>query len=198
MTAEPKKINLFVVAGIALPLVLVVCMVLAQGLNGFTVAPPQHDALFILYNPNNTQPYRYQFQVKDGHVAVDVMATKDDHINTRQPRLYLYEVKKDNVREITLPTPTIPTPPEEGAPVQWTPLEVPELAGLKLSSYRVSPDGYSLEFNQNYSYGMLGLFGGGHYKSGYFLKKSTKRIPIPLGDDHPYYYPDYQLLGWVE
>lgn len=200
MSEKPQR-NLFVIAGIGLPLILVLLLLAGQWAASRFVAEPQHDALIVMYD-QSPDTHHYRFAVRDGRALVEAMENVANNVsgnlvtNYRHPRLYRYEAKQKNVREITLPR----IVRAEGEPPtgQWQVLEVPELQNTKVSSYKISPDGYNFEYNSRYYRGFLGV-GGSDYSNAFVLKKGAKRVQIPLANDaNRYYSNDHQFVGWVE
>lgn len=164
MPDTPQR-NLFIIAGIGLPLLLVLLLLVGQWASNLFVAEPKHDALVVLYD-QGPDTHHYRFTVRDGQVQVEAMESIAKDIqgnpvtNYRRPRLYRYEVKQKNVREIVLPR--IQRAEGETPTGQWQVLEVPDLQNTKVSSYRISPDGYEFEYGGRYYRGLFG-FGGSDY-----------------------------------
>lgn len=200
MSEAPQR-NLFIIAGIGLPLILVILLLLGQFVSNMFVEEPKHDALIVLYD-QGPDTHHYRFAVRDGRAQIEAMETIAKDINGnpitnyRRPRLYRYEAKQKNVREIELPR--IQRVEGEAPTGQWQVLEIPELQNTKVSSYRISPDGYEFEYGGRYYRGLMGI-GGSDYSNAFVLRKGAKRVPIPLADDKRYYYSnDHQFVGWVE
>ena len=99
------KDNIVLVAGISLPLVLVIVFVLAGIIPQYTVADPKFDVIFSDRNYN-----KYQFEVVDQHVHITAMPGGYYGSNNVKPKLYRYNAASKQVQEINYTMPDLPEP----------------------------------------------------------------------------------------
>ena len=89
-----------------------------------------------------------------------------------------------------------PVPPVDAAKV--TLLDVPDLAGLRVDSSSVAPDGYEFSAGQN-GYGgdvFTGLFYPARYLNDAVLTKNGRSIRLPNASN-AYYSFNTHFIGWV-
>ena len=89
-----------------------------------------------------------------------------------------------------------PVPPVDTA--KLTSLEVPDLAGLKVDSSSVAPDGYALSPETN-GYGsdmFTGFFHSTRYRNDVVLTKNGRSIRLPNASN-AYYSNNTHFIGWV-
>jgi hypothetical protein len=185
--------------GLGLPLLLVVVFLLVSGIPALLVAPPQYDVLYAtgFYN-NNTNGV--QVSVVNQQVQIFYQGNVAGY---QKPRLWRFSPKTGGVREIAymLPPDLVPpgkalVPPVDAAKI--TSLEVPDLAGLKVDSSSVAPDGYefSAETNGYRSDIFTGLFYSSRYRNDVVLTKNGRSIRLPNASN-AYYSDNTHFIGWV-
>src|SRR6186713_2711054 len=109
--AEPPQGNgrsgsAFLIAAIALPLIVVAVFLLASAVPRWTVAPPSYDFLFRAdtgYNPASNQ-ILVNFVVRDGHVVADVRPAVPNSYPP-QPSLFVFDHRTLTATEIRLDLP---------------------------------------------------------------------------------------------
>lgn len=183
--------------GLGLPLLLIVLFLIVSGLPALFVPPPQYDVLYTTGSPYNYRDTA-QISVVDQKVQVIQHGDNEDY---RWPQLWRYNSKTGAVKEI---------------PIIWSPsaakgnnqqatnspadqskvLDVPELAGLKVDSSSIAPDGYEFRAGSSRSSNVFGeLFYSSRYKSEAVLVKNGRRVRLPDRDDR--YYNNLNFIGWV-
>jgi hypothetical protein len=189
------KDNAFMVAAIALPVVVSGLFILASAVPRWTVAPPTFDLIFKAQRPYTQPPAAViaDFNVRDGRVEVTVRPSPPN--SYMQPwALLRYDHQTMGVEEVPLDLPPAMT---EGAAPETKVVE--SLAMVELSPQSVAPDGYELRTRTSGSPGIVGdLFGMGRYRQAASLEKNGRIIPLnlpsPFGD--PYQSP-VLAVGWV-
>ena len=187
--------------GLGLPLVLVVLFLLISGIPTLVVAPPQHEVLYATnYNHYNHAPNGFQIAVVGDRVQVNYYGNTQGY---QHPRLWRFNPKTGAVKEITLmlppgllPNTGRPADAEKTATV--TPIEVPDLATLKVDSSSLSPDGYQFSTSADgYSrHFFTSMFYSSRYRYQAELIKNGRSIRLP-NTDGAYYGNSVRFIGWV-
>ena len=207
--------NLFVVAALALPLVVIGFFLLATGIPQLLVDDPQYDMLYSV-DQYEADDYALRFRVVDDRLVADTRLTSSAATWQNQI-LFRFDARTQRVRQIEPDVPEsvkqrlrsnaataraqarplvapAPVPPELSET-----FEVAETASLQLLPDTIAPDGY--EFRNEYA-GNRGLFGGlfgmGSNRSGFSIARQGRVIPLPMPDETRYrYYNNSHLLGWI-
>jgi hypothetical protein len=183
--------NIFLVAAVALPLVVVIFFLLAAGIPRWTVPPPAYDV--ILRGNTYDQPTQrvsVEFFVRDGKVQATVRPVAANMYPTRST-LFLFDHKTMKATQIAVQVPSL----KEGDPDQT--FLVPELAALQVSSGSVAPDGYELKHQSDSGSGLVGdIFGMSRYRRNAALVNRGRVISVDLPSPYETYSPIY-ILGWV-
>jgi hypothetical protein len=180
------KDNMALVAGISLPMVLVIIFWIATVIPKLTVADPGYD---MIYTADN---YDYNAQLS-GSVRLDVKDGKlraQFHSNAGQqyrntPRIFYFDVSSGSTHEISL---DIPGDLQDGQL-----LNVPEASPYTLSKKSIAPDGYS--FDGSYSSHSGFLFFGSGYRYRGTIRKEGRAVKIPTHGNQ--YQGNLRFLGWV-
>jgi hypothetical protein len=183
--------NIFLVAAVALPLVVVIFFLLAAGIPRWTVPPPAYDV--ILRGNTYDQPTQrvsVEFFVRDGKVQATVRPVAANMYPTRST-LFLFDHKTMKATQIAVQVPSL----KEGDPDQT--FLVPELAALQVSSGSVAPDGYELKHQSDSGSGLVGdIFGMSRYRRNAALVNRGRVISVDLPSPYETYSPIY-ILGWA-
>lgn len=198
------KDNFFIVAAIALPLVVIAFFLAATGIPRFLVDDPQYDMLFATRN-YGTSDYVLNYRVVDGKLMADArLASRTEPRGT----LYRYDASTLDVIEIATEVPESVVKrlreqqDQKGAnqPVAPTTesFEVAETAALTLLRGNIAPDGYEFRDDRHGNRGLFGdLFGMGSRNRGFSVARDGRVILIRTHDDNRY-RRSATLLGWVE
>lgn len=187
--------------GLGLPILLVVLFLAISGIPVLLVAPAQHDVLYATnYNYYNNAQNTLQIAVVGDRVQVNYVGSNQPYQN---PRLWRFNPKTGAVKEIALFLPP-GLAPNTGRPVEATtaptvtPIEVPDLAGLKVDSSSLAPDGYAFSTGADGYSGRVftGLFYSSRYQSQAELVKNGRSIRLP-NTDGAYYGNTVRFIGWV-
>ena len=197
------KEHFVLIAGITLPLALIVLFSLARMVTDATVDPPQYKAVYAQLgqgtysagkfsylvdeagklNVSWTGPQPYPGQPPQAPDAVPVIARTyvivyDPIANSRSP--YLFEVP-DSAKPGTVTATSTQMPP------------------LVIKPGDISPDGYAYN-RDTYQYRRRGIFnevfghGGGYYDDRYAIGKDGKSFLLPLQDR----YSQFDFIGWTK
>lgn len=192
------KENPALAAGVGLPVLLVILLILATLIPQWTVAPPQYDFLFTSSSYENKNDYEVRFSVRDGKLKAEQHRDDDYRKSNSQydlNHLYRYDAKTGNVSEISFNT------KNDVEDNKWNEFEVESAKSLQLSNNSIAPDGYQFYGDGSYysGGGMFFPFGGSSYHSGIFLAKSGRKVTVPLTTINRYSYNYYntKFIGWV-
>lgn len=183
--------------GLGLPLVLVVLFLIGSGVPSLLVPPPQYDVLYTTayYNQQNTA----QISVVGQEVQV---IQKNYEKENQMPQLWRYNPTTGAVKEVSIIWLPIAEPTDNpqasNAPAnQSRVIDVPALAGLKVDSSSIAPDGYEFRSNSTRSHNVFGgLFYSSRYNNEAVLVKDGRRVRLPERGGQ-YYYGNSEFIGWV-
>lgn len=181
------KDNIAIIAGLALPVVVVVLFLLASWLPRQMVAPPQYDLLLVSqYYAGRRSDVRMDYTVSaDGKLEVRVYKAEASY----SKRLFLFDHETLSLKEILVEAPGDPAALPNGHLVT-----VAQFADRTVSTDRKAPDGYEFGFTRRRSSDLFGLFFGGHGRRA-VIKKGGAVIKISV--EEPYSYYPLTFLGWV-
>jgi len=184
--------------GLGLPLLLVVIFLIVSGLPQLLVPKPQFELLYA----TGTHSYPNVIQIAVVEQKVQVIYQGVAYSNQR-PRIWRYNPQSGGVQEIAIILPPSPVPSGNGsgaAPQEpkTTVIDVAGLAGLRIDSSSVAPDGYEFRGADNrYSRNIFGgLFYSRRYSQEAVLTKSGRSVRLPNSQDR-YYGGNTQFIGWV-
>jgi hypothetical protein len=182
--------NAFLVAAVALPLLVVLLFIGATAIPRWFVAPPAYDLL--LKTQGSYEQARAQvivgIEVRDGRAAATVERVSGQP-TAPGPRLFLFEHETQTVREIPLAVPQL----AEGNPAVSVPIA--ELNNRRVVVGPKAPDGYEFETGYARSSGIVGeLFGMGR-RPRMALIKGGRTVPIALPSNE--YWYGVTAVGWV-
>lgn len=187
------KNNLALVAGLAVPVVMVAgFLILSQAGKMFT-DPPRHIAYFVGEDRTGatiSQGVELRMDA-NGSIVADVTQYSDNSpAYRRKPLLIAYDAAKGTIKELPLQL-----PPDLAAGV-YAP---PEYAAIRLSDKgNVAPDGYEVAYAGGHSGFVVDIFIR-NSASGYRIRKGAASYKLPdRMRASPYYWSyDYaRFLGW--
>ncbi len=188
--------------GLGLPLLLVAVFLAISGIPVLLVAPAQYEVLYAThYNFHNNPHNAIRIAVVGDRVQVSYVGNTQPY---QTPRLWRFNPKTGAVKEIALPLPP-GLAPNSGRPVEAektpsvTPIDVPDLAGLRVDSSSLAPDGYRFSSGADGYGGKVfdGLFlGSSHYRVHAELVKDGRSIRLPETEG-AYYGNAVRFVGWV-
>jgi len=189
---RPLRDNAFLVAAVALPLIVVAFFLVATAIPRWLVPPPAHDLLLRASGPWDQGRPRVtvEFKVRDGQVEAIVRPAAPN--SYPQPaELFLFEHETMNVRKIPFDLPDLK---ESDDP---TTVVIDALAGRRVLPQTHAPDGYRLETLRRGGSGIVGdLFGMARYDSGLVLVNRGRTVPVSVPGPYAYHY-SMVAVGWV-
>ena len=190
------------VAGIALPVLLVIGFLMLAYVPKAMLAQPKYDFLVVgyRYDRNHIRTYHLNFEVKNGIVNGRIIPTKEGANNYHQRQhaaLFLYDTTSNSFEEIIY---DLPEGVDELEKTMSFPVQA--LSGLAFSKKQTSPDGYSFKYlGYQGRGGLLGeVFGmRRRYDSHYVLTQDGAHFELPNPAHQPNYYYGHNLsfVGWV-
>ena len=184
--------NVFLVAAVSLPLVVVGFFLVASAIPRWLVAPPAYDLVVRASGTQDQASPRVavDFTVRDGRVEATVRglpSTAYPHV----PKLFLVDHQTMSAREIPVDLPTNLT---ELDPAVIVPVKA--LAERRVLADTKAPDGYELETRTRRGTGLVGdVFGMSRYDERVALVNKGRVVGISF----PAYHYGYGVsaVGWV-
>lgn len=185
--------NAFLVAAVALPVVVVALFLASSIVPRWLVPPPAYDLLFHAGRPyDQAQPrVAVDFKVRDGRVEA-IVQTVPVNGYPQLSSLFLFDHETMEVREIPF---ALPGDLSEGDPPRTVVIDA--LAGRRVLGQTKAPDGYELETRTTRGPGIVGdLFGMNRYDQDALLVNGGRVVRIAVPSPYRYHAPIY-TLGWL-
>jgi hypothetical protein len=185
--------NAFLVAAVALPLVVVAFFLLASFVPRWLVPPPTHDLLLRVDGNYDRAGSRVivDYTVRDGRVEATVRPLAAN-VYLQPAALFLVDHATMTAREIPVDLPADMA--ENDSPRTFV---VEGLAGRTVLAQPVAPDGYQLAERTRGGPGLIGeVFGMNRYDRRAALVNRGRVVPIVLPPRYQYFSP-VQVVGWV-
>jgi hypothetical protein len=187
------KNNFAVVAGISLPILLVLFLVVSIYLPSLFLHP-EYDFIYAVCAENSSNKYldceNYRTGVRHDVVGGRIVRTEVDRTfeenyynpileGTADVRLFYHDVDTNVSREVS----------------------INEAQDFRVSGDIVSPDGYTLDKTRRGSGGFFPFFYDGGSRSVYVMKKGNREKEVNLiVDSGSYYYRygnSFEFVGWI-
>ena len=180
------KDNLALIAGICLPVLLVLFFWIAMAIPKMTVPDPQYDLVYTadFYDYNAQVHGAVRLEVRDGTLRA-TFHSDERHTYRSTPRIFYFDVSAGSIHEISV---DIPGDLQDGQV-----LDIPEAAQYKLSKESLAPDGYSFDANYRGGHGFFFFDGGYRYRG--TIAKDGRAVKIPTHGNQ--YQGNLRFLGWV-
>ena len=184
----------FLVAGVALPLFVVVAFVLARTLPRLWVEAPRYDALYAIRTGYDAQPRKLDRRVFVSNGRLRVAWTKVDATVYVQP-LHVWRLRAaDGAANLV----AVPEPPSPDTMTEAVELEVGGLEGFRIDTSPRAPDGYEFENRTRVGSGLFDeLLIRRRHGPGGVISKGGRVIVLPQSDTEPYGYTPVDFLGWL-
>ena len=191
------KDNIILLAGIALPVLMMLGFLLVSSMPQTLGAPPQYDLVFFVddyaTNTAGSIPVSVKLVVRNGTLMAQYTPVTQDTSYGAWKKIYRFEAATRTVREIPFGYPL------DAASI--TALREEPVAGLetvRLDTRLQAPDGYELASDDYRGDGLIGdLFwrsGNGRPR----LRNGASSVPLELAaDTQSYFYNNLVFLGWV-
>jgi len=185
------KDNYALVAGVVLPLVLIVVFFVVGNARVSSVPDPQYDAVFAINYSDRSTNNRYKIGLDDGMLYIRARSLPDEKTlsNRTLPTIFVFDHTTRHARKIDIDFEHI----EKGKVVD------PDLDILNKSRIRsdiVSSDGYKFEYRRGLGGGgLIGeIFGSRRRnRSNYALVKDGRMVPV-VGSE-PFW--NAHFIGWI-
>jgi hypothetical protein len=191
MSGRFLRDNAFLVAAVALPVVIVGLFLLTTAIPRWTVPPPASDLLLRTseYEQPNSAVF-VDFVVRGERLHASVRRV-DPNSYAPLAKLWLFDHATMNSREITLDLPRELAP---GESTRMVPIDA--LAGRRVVTEPRAPDGYELQNRAQHGTGLIGnLFGMRRYGESVSLVNRGRVIPVRTSAPHSYQSPLF--VGWL-
>ena len=184
----------FLIAGVALPIAVVVAFVLARTLPRLWVDAPRYDVLYAVRSGYDQTPDKLSREIVVVDGALRVRWTKVENPVYGQPtHVFRFRGASGDVDEVRLPD---PAPFESLGPV--TELPVGGLEGLRVETSPRAPDGYEYETPGRDGSGFMSeIFIRRQRGPKGVIAKGGRVIALPRSEGDPYDYSPIQFLGWL-
>jgi hypothetical protein len=186
--------NLFLVAAVALPALVVVFFLLASALPRWLVDPPAYDLVLRVGKPyvHPSPKVGVEFRVQDGALQAVVWPVAKE--SAEQPwMLFLYDHETMSLREVPV---DLPASLPEDSERQIIPVKA--FAGRRILPQLKAPDGYELQTQPYRGPGIVGdLFGMHRYDRSASLVNKGRVVPLPLPSGYEYLSSVY-AIGWLQ
>ncbi len=184
--SHPLKNNIALIAGISLPVLLVIVFWIATAIPRMTVADPQYDMIYSADYYDHNGPFKgtISLEVRDGGLRATYHSTDSQSLRST-PRIYYFDVSSGSTHELSL---NIPTDLQDGQE-----LAIPEASGLELSKKSIAPDGYSFDGSYSSRSGFFFFNSGYRYRG--LIRKDGRAVKIPTHGHQ--YQGNLRFLAWV-
>ena len=184
--------NIFLIAAVLLPLAVVAFFLAASLVPARTVPPPAYDLVIKASGPYNRPPHlMVDYLVQGGRVVAHVRRVPPNGFS-QHATLFLFQHDTGLLTEIKTDLPSELASEEESRDI---PVEA--LAGRRIVTSEVSPDGYRLEMRPRRAPGIIGeLFGMRRHDDGVSLVNGRHVIRLTPPAPHRYIAP-ISALGWI-
>ncbi len=187
--------NAFIVAAIALPVLVALFFLVATAVPRWTTALPGYDAVLKVQRQDRSPQAAVvvDFDVRDGRV-VAVAKPAEPHMYVTHWALLLVDHTTLKAREIPF---TEPDRLEAGETQRI--IAIPELSAIPVSSAVEAPDGYSLQTRSSSGGpGIVGdVFGMRSYRQRIYLRASGRAAEVALPAPFHESYAQVSLVGWA-
>jgi hypothetical protein len=185
--------NVFLVAAVALPVLVIGFFLLASAIPRWLVSPPAYDLLLRVGKPSGPRAALtvVDYNIREGHVEATVRpALRNQYEQTFA--LFVFDHATQNLTEVPVSLPD--TLPEDSGPRL---IVVDALAGRRILQQAKAPDGYELQTGRWHGAGLVGeLFGMHTHDPSATLVNKGRIIPIPLPPGYEYLSP-VSAIGWL-
>jgi hypothetical protein len=193
---EPEswlKRNGFLVAGVLLPLLVVLLFVLARTLPRVWVEDPRYDVVYGSRSNYDSTPRTIDGVVTAVDGRLRVRWTKPEQPTySGRPLVYRWHAATGQVEVIPVPE------PENIATFEaTTDLFFPGFEGWRVDPSLRAPDGYEFNSSSRGSSGILTeILVSPSYREDQVIRKGGRVIPLPRTDDQSYGY-SVEFFGWL-
>jgi hypothetical protein len=188
-----QRNNLFVIAALALPVLVVFFFLLANFVPRLMVAPPAHDLVVRVSRPWEASLPRVSvdYAVRDGRIEGVVRPVPEPNGYPQLWTLFLLDHQTFSARELPV---SLPASVPAGETVT---VRVDALEGRTISARSLAPDGYELRTRTSRSPGIVGEIFGGSRADAIGLSKGSRVVSFTLPAPYEYQSSSVSPVGWV-
>lgn len=184
----------FVIAGVVLPILVLVAFAVARTLPKFLVEDPRYDLVYSVVTGYGSQPHNVVCEVGcvDGRVRAR-WARSEQPVYSAPVRVYRLHPATGAIEELA-----VPEPANIEALTGIQDLFFAGLDDVRIDTSPRAPDGY--EFESTYSGGsgpFGGLFSSGSGGPRSRIKKNGRVIAVPQTNHDAYGYESVVFIGWA-
>lgn len=195
MQLEFLKRHGFVIAGLGLPLLVVLAFVLARTLPRYLVEAPRYELVYSsATNAYSGTPRNVACVISavDGRVRVRWTPSKDP-VYAPDLRAFRFDPATGDVQELDSPEPSFVEGGMESRDVFPTGLE-----DVRIDTSLRAPDGYEFEAYYGGSRGLFGeLFSSGSRGQRSRVIKEGRSVEVPHASQDAYGYGSMNFIGWA-
>jgi hypothetical protein len=183
----------FVIAGVALPVLVALAFVLARLATRYYVAEPRYDVVYQVAGGYAEIPTALVCDVApvDGRLRARWVRV-EQAMYTTAPRVFRLDPAQGEPIELS-----VPRPDDLAAVGDSRDLFVAGLEDVRIDSGAIAPDGYAFETSWSGGGGLFGeIFGRGSRGPRTPVHKNGRRIEVPQARELPYGYGTLSFLGW--
>lgn len=183
---EILKENAVLVAGIALPVLLILLFTIARVIPAETVDPPTYKVVYAV----KSYPHNFDFKVTDGKLNTTYTPPKENYGGDgRKTVIYIYNPVSDSLETETLEVPDA----KEGQTVQ---VPVKKFDTIKLSADTKAPDGYEFKHNEYSNTSLVTeIFSSRSRYKPDRIEKDGRSISLRTENNNT--YNNVTFIGWV-
>ncbi|HEX5106881.1 MAG TPA: hypothetical protein VFV95_00480 [Vicinamibacterales bacterium] len=188
------RTHAFLVAAVALPVIVAGFFIVATLIPRWTVPPPAYDLVLRAQHPyeNSQLAVLAEYVVRDNRVEAIVRKAPETY--SLRWALFLFDHATGTIREIPVKL------PERVPDGETQTVAVEQLAGMTVRADATAPDGYELTVRTGSRSGLVGeLFGMDGYRQSVVLVNRGRIVPLVLPS--PYQAPygtTVQVVGWID
>ena len=183
--------NAFLVAAVALPVVVVGLFLVATAVPRMRVPPPAHDLVLRAEGAYRaSEGWTAVFAVGDDGTLTATVRPVPANSYQSHPGLLLFDHRTLEVRELPFDVPAV----AEGDPPRTFP--VAALTGRRVVAGATAPDGYEFDLRTGSSPGIVGELFGMRRSNPPALVKGGRVVPLKLPPRFNQYY-GVSPIGWI-
>lgn len=187
----PRKDRWLLIAGVSLPLLVVVFFLAARFLPRLWVDPPRYEILYAVSSGSDYAPKDWQVSVSVVEGKLRARWTKlEEPRYAPLPKVYRFDAAAGLTHRVE-----IPEAPADASSPHDTFVDV--LGTARIQTDPVAPDGYQFKSESGRSGGFLNeiFIGGSSYDTKVTLRKGGRIISVPRLDEDRYF--GVEFLGWI-
>lgn|GEM_PF-1929296 len=191
MNIKMLKDNAALVAGVVLPLLLILIVWGSQKIAEMAVPDPVYTLVYSDLGTSGGSGF-FEVRVKDGHIVVRAkkQKTEGNYTATSHPTLVAVNATTGEKKTAEL------TMPDNAVEGEFVDMPVPEpFASMTIHKGDTAPDGYTVVDSYRFHGGLARDVFGGRQRGGLFISKNGRNILVATREP---YWRVIDVLGWSE